>query len=144
MTIRWVIGLLMAFVLLTLIGNIIEGADALTAAQVEHMQEMTEMQIVEAKDPDTGSGVTYGSNPLSVYDAVVSAVTMDWAWLYDLDYATTEAVCTAAGHKWNSDISACQTPNEFYIIWAAIYWPIMIGFLFMLFMTMLKLIRGGG
>ena len=126
MTIRWVIGLLMAFVLLTLIGNIVEGADALTAAQVAHMQEMTEMQIVEAKDPDTGSVVTYGANPLSVYDAITSAVTMDWAWLYDIDPATGE-----------------QTPNEFYIIWAAIYWPIMIGFLFMLFMTMLKLIRGG-
>ena len=126
MTIRWVIGLLMAFVLLTLIGNIVEGADALTAAQVAHIQEMSEMEIIEAKDPDTGSSITYGTNPLSVYQAITSAITMDWAWLYDVDEAAGE-----------------QTPNEFYIIWAAIYWPIAFGFLFMLFLTMLKLVRGG-
>lgn len=143
MTIRWVIGMLMIFILLTLIGNIVEGANTLTAMQVAHMQEMTEMGIVEAKDPDTGSTVTYGTSPLSVYEALTSAVTMDWAWLYDLDYGTTETACTAAGHKWNDDISACQIPNEFYIIWSILYWPIMIGFLFILFMTMLKLIRGG-
>lgn len=122
---RWLIGLLCAFVLLTIIGNIIEGADALTAQQVAHIQAMQESGLTEAKDPDTGGVVTYGSTPKAMIDAILSAITMDWPWLYDIDDATGE-----------------QTPNSFYIIWAIIYWPIMIGILFELFVLALRLIRG--
>ena len=122
---RWLIGLLMAFILLTIIGNIIEGAGTLTAAQVDKIQQMTESQLIEAKDPDTGGIITYGGTPKSMIEAIISALTMDWAWLYDIDPVTGE-----------------QTPNSFWMVWAIIYWPIMIGILFELFVLALRLIRG--
>ena len=122
---RWLIGLLMAFILLTIIGNIIEGAGTLTAAQVDKIQQMTESQLIEAKDPDTGGIITYGGTPKSMIEAIIAALTMDWAWLYDIDPVTGE-----------------QTPNLFWMIWAIIYWPIMIGILFELFVLALRLIRG--
>lgn len=119
------IGLMFVFVMLTIIGNIVEGAGTLTSAQVAQIQEMTESQLIEAKDPDTGGIVTYGGTPKSMIDAILSAITMDWAWLYDIDDATGE-----------------QTPNAFWMIWAIIYWPIMIGIMFELFVLALRLVRG--
>ena len=122
---RWLIGLLFCFIMLTIIGNIIEGAGTLTTAQVAKIQDMTESQLIEAKDPDTGGIITYGGTPKSMIEAIIAALTMDWAWLYDIDDATGE-----------------QTPNTFWMIWAIVYWPIMIGILFELFVLALRLIRG--
>jgi len=136
------IGLLTAFVLLGVIGNIIEGADALTATQVAQMQSMTESQLTESKDPDTGGVVTYGSNPKSVVEAIISAITMDWPWLYDIDKTLTEDECEAtSGYKWNG--TSCQTPNQYYIIWAIIYWPISIAIMFSLIVLIFRILRGG-
>ena len=122
---RWLMGMLFAWIMLTIIGNIIEGAGTLTTAQAAQIQEMTESQLIEAKDPDTGGIITYGGTPKSMIEAIISALTMDWAWLYDIDDATGE-----------------QTPNAFWMIWAIIYWPIMIAILFELFVLALRLIRG--
>lgn len=121
---RWLIGLIMAFVLLSIVGNIIEQAGILTADQIGYLQSMTEAEMVEAKDPDTGGTVTYGGTPKSMIEMIVDAITMDWAWLYDVNDAGE------------------QTPNNFYYIWAIIYIPIMIGILFELFVLALRLIRG--
>jgi len=122
---RWLIGLLMAFVLLSIVGNIIEGAGVLTASQIGQLQDMTEAELIEAKDPDTGGTVTYGGTPKTMVEMIIDAITMDWAWLYDVDPTTGE-----------------QTPNNFYYIWAVLYIPIMIGILFELFVLALRLIRG--
>jgi len=122
---RWLIGMLMAWVLLAIVGNIIEGAGVLTENQIGYLQQMTEAELIEAKDPDTGGTVTYGGTPKSMVEMIVDALTMDWAWLYDVDEVTGE-----------------QTPNNFWYIWAIIYIPIMIGILFELFVLALRLIRG--
>lgn len=141
---RWLIGMLMIWILLCVIGNIIEGADALTETQVRMVQNMTAQEYIEAKDPDTGGVVTYGSNPFSVFDSIRKAMTMDWTWLYDLDYTMDEADCSGSGMKWNDDEPACQVPNEFWIIWAIIYWPIMAALLIEGIMSLARLVRGGG
>ena len=91
------------------------------------IQSMTGQQLTEAKDPDTGGSVAFGSNPKSVVEAIYSAVTMDWAWLYDVD-----------------PVSGEQTPNSFYIIWAVIYWPIMVAIVFELMVLIFRILRGGG
>ena len=122
---RWLMGMLFAWIMLTIIGNIIEGAGTLTTAQAAQIQEMTESQLIEAKDPDTGGIITYGGTPKSMIEAIISALTMDWAWLYDINPITGE-----------------QTPNSFWMVWAIIYWPIMIAILFELFVLALRLIRG--
>ncbi len=147
---RWLIGLLMIWILLCVVGNIIEGADVLTENQVRMVQNMTAQEYIEAKDPDTGGVVTYGSNPYSIFDTIRKAITTDWTWLYDIDTTMTQADCSGGGiagiggKKWNADIPACQVPNEFMLIWSLIYWPISAGILVEGVMSLARLIRGGG
>jgi hypothetical protein len=141
---RWLIGLLMIWVLLCVVGNIIEGADALTENQVRMIQNMTAQEYIEAKDPNTGGVVTYGSNPFSIFDTIRKAITMDWTWLYDIDTSMAQADCSGGGMKWNATIPACQVPNDFMLIWAIIYWPITAGILIEGVMSLAKLVRGGG
>jgi hypothetical protein len=142
---RWLIGTIFIFILLTIIGNIIEYADVLTATQVAELQTMTNINISEAADPTVGGVLTYGGAPKNVIDAVMKAITMDFTWLYDIDRATSQASCAAGvlqGWKWNSALSACQKPNQYYWIWVLLWYPIMIALLFELAIMLARLIRG--
>jgi hypothetical protein len=129
--------------LLTIIGNIIEYADILTATQVAELQTMTRVNVSESADPTVGGVITYGGAPKNVVDAVIKAIMMDFTWLYDMDKSMTQIQCaTVAGSKWNSTIPACQKPNQYYWIWAILWYPIMIGILFELVIMLARLIRG--
>lgn len=125
------IGTIFAFLILTIVGNIIEGAAILTSNQVSQIQNMTEINISEASDPTVGGVLTYGGAPKNVVDTIIAAITMDWTWLYKIDKSMTQVQCAAvAGAKWRSSIPGCQKPNEYYWIWAIIWYPIMISLLF--------------
>jgi hypothetical protein len=142
---RWLIGTLMAWIILGIVGNIIEGAAIITTTQVAQIQSMTEMNTSEAADPTVGGVLTYGGAPKNMVDSIISAITMDWTWLYEVDKATSQAACTAGalqGWRWNSTVSGCQKPNEYYWIWAIIWYPIMIALLFELAILLARLIRG--
>lgn len=133
----------MAFLLLSVVGNIIEQADILTSVQVANIQAMTEMSTSEAADPTVGGVLTYGGAPKNVIDTIVATLTMDWTWLYTIDKNMTQAQCSATvGAKWRSTIPACQKPNQYYWIWAIIWWPIMVSLLFEIFIMLARLIRG--
>lgn len=128
---------------MTIVGNIIEGAAVLTSSQVAQIQNMTELNVSEASDPTVGGVLTYGGAPKNMVDTVIQAITMDWTWLYTIDKSMTQAQCAAvAGSKWRASIPACQKPNEYYWIWAIIWYPIMIALLFELAILLARLIRG--
>jgi hypothetical protein len=129
--------------LLTIIGNVIEFADIITASQVAQLQGMTQMNVSEAADPTVGGVLTYGGAPKNVIDAVMKAIMMDFTWLYDVDKSMTQAQCAAvAGGTWKSSIPACQKPNQYYWIWILLWYPIMIALLFELVIMLARLIRG--
>lgn len=138
----------MAFIILTIVGNIIEGAAVLTNAQVAQIQSMTEINVSEASDPTVGGVLTYGGAPKNMIDTIISAITMDWTWLYEIDKTTTQADCiagTLSGWRWSSTVlpsGGCQKPNEYYWIWAVIWYPIMIALLFEIAILLARLIRG--
>ncbi len=126
MSVRWYIGLFTAFLLLTIIGNVIEGADILTGNQVSDIKSTMEgAHVSQASDPTVGGVLTYGGVVSTAVNGIVKALTMKYSWLYDVD-PTTHA----------------KTPNEYYWIWAVIWWPIVVGIVFMLFMDLARLIRG--
>ena len=131
--------------ILTIVGNIIEGAAVLTSTQVAQIQAMTEINVSEASDPTVGGVITYGGAPKNVVDTIIKAITMDWTWLYKIDKSMTQVQCAAGssqGWKWNSTVSGCQKPNEYYWIWAIIWYPIMIALLFEIAILLARLIRG--
>ena len=137
------IGSIFAFLMLSIVGNIIEQADILTVTQVANIQEMTKMNTSEAADPTVGGVLTYGGAPKNVIDTIVATLTMDWTWLYTIDRGMTSVQCAATvGAKWRSTIPGCQKPNQYYWIWAIIWWPIMVSLLFEIFIMLARLIRG--
>ncbi len=115
----WIIGLMFIFIMLTIVGNVIEKADILTDIQVAQINTMSTVQTVNTKDPDTGVATTFGNLGYGVIEAVVKAITSDFSWLYDID---------EDGNK---------TPNQYFWIWVVIYYPIMIGVIFMLVLTII-------
>ena len=126
MSIRWLIGTFFCFLVLTIIGNVIEGADILTGNQVADIKETMEgSHVSEAADPTVGGVLTYGGVAAVAIQGVVKALTMKYSWLYDVDPVTHE-----------------KTPNEYYWIWAVIWWPVVIGMVLMLFLELARLIRG--
>ena len=131
--------------ILTIVGNIIEGAAVLTSTQVAQIQAMSEINVSEAADPTVGGVLTYGGAPKNVVDTIIRAITMDWTWLYEIDKSMTQVQCVAGssqGWKWNATVSGCQKPNEYYWIWAIIWYPIMIALLFEIAILLARLIRG--
>jgi len=126
---RWLIGLLMVFVLLTIVSNIVEQADMLTAAQVAEVQEMTTQQLTGGKDPDTGGVITAGNNPLTVWQSIWKALTSEYSFWYKIDCTLTESECASAATygvtgKWINSTDCCQIPNAWSIIRYVIFWPI--------------------
>lgn len=140
---RWLVGTVFIWLLLTIVGNIIEYADVLTSAQVAEIQSMTNVNVSEAQDPTVGGVLTYGGAPKNVIDAVIKAIMMDFTWLYTIDKTKNQMECAlVVGSKWRASIPACQIPNQYYWIWALLWWPIMIGILFELVIMLARLIRG--
>ena len=140
---RWLIGTIMAWIILAIVGNIIEGAAVLTNSQVAQIQTMSEINVSEAADPTVGGVLTYGGAPKNMVDTIIQSLTMDWTWLYTIDKSMTSVQCAAvAGAKWRASIPGCQKPNEYYWIWAIIWYPIMIALLFELAILLARLIRG--
>jgi hypothetical protein len=107
--------MLFLWIILTIVGNVIEKADILTDIQVSQISTMSTVETVNTKDPDTGAASTYGNLNYGVIEAVVKAIWSDYAWLHNDD----------------------GTPNQYYWIWVLLYYPIMIGVLFMLVITIL-------
>jgi hypothetical protein len=133
----WIIGLMLIFILMTVIGNVIEKANILTNIQMTQIRTASKMETVNTKDVDTGAAATYGNLNYGVLEAVVKALTSDFAWLYKIDKTKTAVTCVAAGGRWNSTSSVCMMPSQYYWIWILIYYPILVGVLFMLTLSIL-------
>lgn len=139
---KWFIACIMIWVFMTLIGNIVEGVDYFTDAQVAQLQGMTEVQTTEAADPMIGGVLIYGSPSRNAINAFIKSVTADYSWLYKIDKTMTQFECTTAGGRWNSTDSVCMLRNDFYIVWVLLYYPIMAGVLITFILMLVRLVRG--
>ena len=145
---RWLIGLLMAFAILTITSNIVERADMLTQAQVEDIQDMTTQELISSQDPYTGGTVTSGNNPISVLQAVWKAISSDYSFWYKVDCTLTQSECTGTNTygvtgKWNSDTDCCQVANGWSIIRYIVFWPITIAMFIEIALTIRRFFTGG-
>lgn len=105
----WFIGILMLWLILTVVGNIIEKVDILTDIQVLRIQQTAQAETVTTKDPNTGAASTFGNLNYGIVEGLWKALVCDFTWMYDVD---------ASGNK---------TPNEYFWIWAVLYYGVMAG-----------------
>ena len=127
----------------------LEKQEMYTNAQVANIQAMRGQQFTEAKEPDLGGVVVSGENPLTVIDAIWSALKLDYSFLYDVDYTMTEADCdtykvTHSGTNWNADVSACQIPNVWWNLWLVMIYGPMVGISFYFALALWKAVTGRG
>ncbi|MFA5048959.1 MAG: hypothetical protein WC516_08100 [Patescibacteria group bacterium] len=139
---KWFISCIFIFLVLTLVGNIVEGVSLYTEEQVAMINGMGQIQTSQASDPTVGGVLSYGGTPKSALDYFIKAVTADYSWLYDIDSTKTEAQCATAGGKWNSTDNVCMIRNEYYLVWILLYVPIMCGVLISFGLMIARLIRG--
>lgn len=140
---RWFIGFLVLFFFMTLVGNITEGVAIYTNAQVAKMNAMAAIETSQAVDPTVGGELTYGGLTKTALDTFIKAITADYAWLYKIDTTKTQAQClVTAGAKWNTTAGTCRVPTVYAWIWYLLYYPIVIGMLLSLALTIARLIRG--
>lgn len=105
----WFIGVIFLWLILTVVGNIIEKVDILTDVQVLQIQQTNQAETVTTKDPNTGAASTFGNLNYGIVEGLWKALVCDFTWMYDVD---------ASGNK---------TPNEYFWIWAVLYYGIMVG-----------------
>ena len=130
---KWILGIIMFFLICTLISNVIEKQEIYTTTQIANVQAMRGQTLTEAKEPDLGGVTTTGMNPLSVLDAIWSAIKLDYSFLYDISYTTSEVDCGAiTGAKWQTSISACQMPNGWWPLWLILVYGPMVAIAFYL------------
>ena len=147
MNIRWIVGIVMFFLMCTLISNIIERQNAYTTLQIANIQAMQGQQFTEAKEPDLGGVVTAGENPLNVITAIWQALKLEYSFLHDIDRSiTTEAECRAtySNGRWNSTDSVCQVPNAWWILWLIMIYGPMVAISFYFALQLWKAISGRG
>lgn len=137
---RWLIGLIMLFVICTIVSNIIEQQAILTTTQVAELQGMTEQEIVSIQDPDTGGTGTSGSTPLSIWQNIWKALWAEYTFFYNVDYTVAEGDCTGT---WDDDIGACRTPNDWMIVRYIFFWPMTVAMFVEIILTIRRIIGGG-
>ena len=137
---RWLIGIIMAFVLMTIVSNIVEKADIMTASQVAEIQAMSEHTLSDVK-MDTGESFVTASTPLSALEAIWKAISADYSFWYRVDYDTTSAECEEVGGTW-LDGERCQTPHPLIIIKYIVFWPISIAMFVELAFILRRIISG--
>jgi hypothetical protein len=106
----WFIGLITLWILLTFIGNVIEKQDILTSTQVMQIQTMSKAETVTTKDPDTGAASTFGNLNYGIVEGLWKALVCDFTWMYDVD-----------------PVTHVKTPNDYFWIWAGLYYGVMVG-----------------
>lgn len=135
----------MFFLICTLISNIIERQAIYTTAQIADIQAMKSQQFTEAKEPDIGGVATTGENPLTVVNAIWEALTLEYSFLYDVRYDVTEAQCAMLDNgEWNDDISACQQPNAWWVVWLILIYGPMVAVAFYFAIQLWKAVTGRG
>lgn len=141
---RWVIAMIMFWLICTLLSNVIEQQNVYTTAQVRQINDMKTQQIIETKDP-TGGTVVYGLNPKTAIDAVLNSLTLEYSFLYDIDYTKTEAQCALISNaKWQAATSSCKIPNVWYLPFALLLWGPLIAVGIYVILTVVSVFRGGG
>lgn len=104
---------------------------------------MTQQTYTESKEPDVGGITTTGMNPLTVLQTIGKALFFDYNFFYDVDYTLTEVQCEAiTGGVWQSSTNSCRTPNDWMIVRYILFFPITIGMLVFLGLTIWHAIRG--
>jgi hypothetical protein len=136
----------MFWLICTLLSNVIEQQDVYTAEQVAQLNAMKNQQVVETKDP-TGGVVVYGINPTTVIDALLKSLTMEYSFLYDIDYTKTEAQCDLISNAvWETDTTpdSCKIPNVWFLPFSILLWGPIIAVGIYIILTIISVFRGGG
>lgn len=113
----WFVGIIFLWLMLTVIGNIIEKQDILTSTQMAQIRTETQAETVTTKDPNTGAASTFGNVNYGIVEALWKSLTCDYSWLY----------------KINAD--GTKTPNDWYWIWVILYYGISAGIVIGLILT---------
>ena len=142
---RWFIALFMLFIINAAISNTLESADLITSTQMTTIQQSSEVQLTEVKDPNIGGAFTSGTTSLTSWAAILSkAFTSDYSFFYHVDYTLTQAQCAlVSGGRWNTTITACQYPNEFMILRYILYWPLTAAVTLFAILLLIQAVRGG-
>lgn len=134
MGVKWVAGILMFWLVCLLISNILEKHEGYTEAQMAQIQGISQnITITTAKEPSIGGVTSSGDVNPTALTTILQAVTLNYSFLYDVNYSMTEPECSTAGGVWNSSISACQYHNYWWFVWLIfIYGPIVATLLFLI------------
>ena len=124
------------WIICILLSNVIEGVDAFTSEQIAEINAMHGQQLSESKDPDVGGVITSGINPLTAVNAIWRALTLEYSFLYTVDYSKTEGQCNAISNaKWQDATASCKIPNIWFLPFAVLMWGPIIGICFYLVLT---------
>lgn len=102
----WLIGICFLWLILTVVGNIIEKVDILTDIQVLRIQQTAQAETVTTKDPNTGAASTFGNLNYGIVEGLWKSLVCDFTWMYESDGVTR---------------------NQYFWIWAVLYYGIMAG-----------------
>lgn len=147
MSLRWIIAMVMFWLICTLLSNVIEQQDVYTTKQVAQINAMRTQQFTESKEPDVGGVTTTGTNPLTVLNAVYKSLTLEYSFLYDINYTYTEAQCALVSNaKWQTDTVpvSCKIPNVWFLPFSILLYGPLIGVSIFIVLTIWHAIRGGG
>ncbi|MDD5387643.1 MAG: hypothetical protein PHQ22_10660 [Sulfuricurvum sp.] len=144
-SLRWLIAFVTFWLVCTLISNTIEGSDVYTAEQVAQIQAYRGQTVTEQKEAGVGALTTTGMNPATVINAVYKSLTLEYSFLYDIDYTKTQVQCEAISNAdWQPATSSCKVPNVWYLPFLLLLWGPIVGVSIFLVLTLWHAIRGGG
>ena len=84
-------------------------------------------------------------NPAAVVTAIYKSLTLEYSFLYDVDYSLSEVECEALDNgRWQSDTSSCNIPNVWFLPFLLLLWGPIVGVSFFLVLTIWHALRGGG
>ena len=128
----------------TLLSNVVDQQDTYTTDQVAQINAMQQQQVVETKDP-AGGLVVYGINPATVINGLLKSLTLEYSFLYDIDYTKTQAQCVLISNaRWQPTTSSCKYPNVWYLPFIILLWGPLVVVGIYIILTIISVFRGGG
>jgi len=116
----------MIFILCTIISNVIELADPMISEDMTVLGKLTAYSRIEATDV-VGIASQFMNATGDVIAGLWEVLWFNYTFFYDVDPVTGD-----------------QTSNEWTMVRYALFFPITVGLLFAIAMTIGSLIRGGG
>lgn len=116
MSTKLFIGLLMFYVIAQILGNITDGGQMMTSANVADIQNMQDHGVTTSTD-SSGATAQFISTGTGFFGTLAKVVTFDYSLFYDIDSTVTDATsCAAIGGTWQTDYLTCKVANNLSIL----------------------------